>query len=1120
MSDLFEFFDDDSRAGFRLQRAEVFNWGTFHGKVWTLNAGGRNTLLTGDIGSGKSTFVDALTTLLVPSQKIVYNKAAGAETRERTLRSYLLGSYKAERGEEGGTSRAVGLRDTKGYSVILAHFRNEGYDADVTLAQVFWFRDPQQPPQRVHVVADRSLSIIADFSGFGADINDLKKRLRGQPGVEVHDAFKDYQDSFRRRFGIENAQALELFHQTVSMKAIGNLTDFVRDHMLEAFDSRERVDRLLTHFEDLNRAHEAVLRAKAQIERLGPLVADCDQLVEVQESVVQGKADRDALRGWFAGLKAGLLTKRLENLATDARRLTQRRQSLEEERQHALRRRDSLVQAIAENGGDRLLRLEAEIRSSSAERDKRRERAQRYETAAGALDLPKVETAADFDRNLSALTLARETLKDGEAQAQNLRSEREGEFRDRRAELQVVAQEVESLRSRPSNLPFEQIQLRARLATDLGLDAELLPFAGELMSVREEFPAWEGALERVLRSFALSLLVPDELYPQVSAWVDRTALGRRLVYYRVRAVEVRRPEVQPDSLVARVAVKTDSPHREWLRAELARRFDFVCCENLDRFRRERQALTLAGQTKGGGERHEKDDRHALSDRTRYVLGWSNRAKLAALEAQEKQLRVFVADAGAKVAALLSEITSLQRRLESVASLVGFTDFADLDWRASSRQLAAHEAERDALAAANDQLEALQAQKTEADATLAQVGTDLNALAGEEGQNRERASVAQAALEESLVIRQTAEATDEAFSRLAAGHAAVLGTHVLTVESCETRQSEYRQVLQSRIDAEDRRATRLRERIVQAMKDFQVAFPAESREVDASPEAAPAYRSLLTGLEGDDLPRYEREFKKLLNENTIREVAQFQALLARDRQTILERMARINQSLTQIDYNRGRYIRLDADAATDAEVREFQRELRACTEGSLTGSADDAYSEAKYLQVKKILERFRGRPDLVDVDRKWTEKVTDVRQAFVFSASERWREDDREHEHYTDSAGKSGGQKEKLAYTVLAASLAYQFGLEWGEVHSRTFRFVAIDEAFGRGSDESTRYGLNLFGRLNLQVLLITPLQKIPVIEPYVASVGFVSNTDGRDSRLRNLTIEEYRAERASRGPGA
>jgi uncharacterized protein YPO0396 len=87
----FGFDDNDSLAGFRLARVEVFNWGTFHEKVWSLTPGGQNSLLTGDIGAGKSTLVDAITTLLVPAHRIAYNKAAGAESKERSLRSYGAG---------------------------------------------------------------------------------------------------------------------------------------------------------------------------------------------------------------------------------------------------------------------------------------------------------------------------------------------------------------------------------------------------------------------------------------------------------------------------------------------------------------------------------------------------------------------------------------------------------------------------------------------------------------------------------------------------------------------------------------------------------------------------------------------------------------------------------------------------------------------------------------------------------------------------------------------------------------------------------------------------------------------------------------------------------------------
>ena len=122
--------------------------------------------------------------------------------------------------------------------------------------------------------------------------------------------------------------------------------------------------------------------------------------------------------------------------------------------------------------------------------------------------------------------------------------------------------------------------------------------------------------------------------------------------------------------------------------------------------------------------------------------------------------------------------------------------------------------------------------------------------------------------------------------------------------------------------------------------------------------------------------------------------------------------------------------------------------------------------------------------------------------------------------YGTVGGKSGGQKEKLAYTILAASFVYHFKLERDVPKSRTFRFVVIDEAFGRGSDESTRFALELFERLGLQLLIVTPLQKIHVIEPHVSAVGFVDNPTSRYSRLRTLTIEEYQAERVARALGA
>ena len=205
-SSLLDFGTDESLSGFRLQRLEVFNWGTFDGRVWTLRAEGRNALLTGDIGSGKSTLVDAVTTLLVPAHRVAYNKAAGAEARERTLRSYVLGHYKAARSDLGGAGRPVALRGPDSYSVILAVFHNAGYDQTVTLAQVFWLKDPNGQPLRLFAVADRALSIAGDFADFGADIVKLRKRLRAAK-VVVEDSFPPYGALLRRHLGIHNEQA-------------------------------------------------------------------------------------------------------------------------------------------------------------------------------------------------------------------------------------------------------------------------------------------------------------------------------------------------------------------------------------------------------------------------------------------------------------------------------------------------------------------------------------------------------------------------------------------------------------------------------------------------------------------------------------------------------------------------------------------------------------------------------------------------------------------------------------------------------------------------------------------------------------------------------------------------
>jgi uncharacterized protein YPO0396 len=1104
--------------GFRLVRLEVLNWGTFDRRVWGLDVRGENTLLTGDIGSGKSTLVDAVTTLLVPPQRLAYNRAAGADARERTLRSYVLGYYKSERSEAQAGARAVALRDRDAHSVVLARFRNDALGQTVTLAQVFWTKDVEGQPARMYVVADEPLDIATHFVGFGPEVAELRRRLR-RAGAEVHDSFPPYGASFRRRFGIDDEQALELFHQTVSMKSVGNLTDFVRQHMLPAYPVEPRIEALLSHFDDLRRAHEAVLKARSQIERLEPIVADCGRHADATRETEALRACRDGLRPWFARLKAQLVERRRDRLEGEITALRARGEQIAAREVLLRGERDELRRSIAANGGDRLDGIRATMNRLRGELEQRRARADKYLALAAEIGLSTSLDATAFAANRASLATAREETEGERATAQNAATEARVAFQRMRELHAEVAAEIESLRQRRSNIPRRMLDVRDALADATGIEPAAIPFAGELMRVVDGEEAWEGAIERVAHGFALSLLVADEHYAAVSQWVDRTHVGDRLVYFRVRgrggsAVL----DARADSLARKIAVRVDSPFYAWLDAEVARRFDYACCETLDQFRREPLAITRTGQLKGKGDRHEKDDRHRIDDRSRYVLGWTNEAKIEALLRQRRDLEVRIQRVGDDVAEADRRLTAVSERLGKLGSVAAYDDFRELDWHALAVEIDALERERADLESGSDVLRTLQTR-------LAAVDGELTELEGRSKQNALETGGATSRFEEAeRLLAECREAVDTASDAQLASLEALdrlvveaLGERVpASVESCDPREKDVREWIQTRIDTGGLRLSRLAERIVGAMKEYCRDFPLDTRETDASVGAAGEYASMLERLRGDDLPRFEAKFKELLNENTIREIASFQSQLHRERESIRDRIQVINDSLRSIAYNPGRYVVLEAAPTADVEVRDFQRDLRACTEGALTGSGDEAYSEAKFLQVKRIVERFRGREGTTELDQRWTRKVTDVRSWFTFSASERWREDDREHEHYTDSGGKSGGQKEKLAYTVLAASLSYQYGLDRAAERPRSFRFVVIDEAFGRGSDESTRYGLSLFERLGLQLLVVTPLQKIRVIEPYVTGVGFVHNEDGRRSMIRNLTIEEYRAERAAR----
>ena len=158
--------------------------------------------------------------------------------------------------------------------------------------------------------------------------------------------------------------------------------------------------------------------------------------------------------------------------------------------------------------------------------------------------------------------------------------------------------------------------------------------------------------------------------------------------------------------------------------------------------------------------------------------------------------------------------------------------------------------------------------------------------------------------------------------------------------------------------------------------------------------------------------------------------------------------------------------------------------------------------------------FRRIKDFIDFVRENERNrkfILDLRNWHSFAAIELKYEDETETHYYSDSNSLSGGEKAKLTYTILASAIAYQFGIN--ESTSRSLRFVIVDEVFSKSDSINAQYAMQLFKQLDLQVMIVTPLDKFNIAEEYISSVHQVQKT-GDASRVLSLTMERFRERRA------
>ena len=1104
---LLEQFDHTAMpsAGFRLQRFEVLNWGTFDQRPWVIDLEGEIGLLTGANGSGKSTLVDGLLTLLVPNRKRNYNQASSSTgKKEREEKSYVQGAYGRTRAEDSYGSKPKILRDKGTISVLLAYFRDRASKQDVTLAEVLWMEDTSV--RKFFVIADQELAITSHFSQ-SKNIADLKKYLKAN-NIATFDKFTEYSQQFRKRFGFQSEKALDLFNQTVSIKEIGGLNDFVRNHMLEKTDVQTKIFELQESYENLTVCHTAIQKAQKQLDALQPITDEAEKYTKLKNEVANLQKLISVAPAFFATKKFNLLAQALQVIAQDLTKLQAQRSERELCLENLRHKEKDLDFAIKQDtAGQRLQELAREIGLSQQEVNRRKKKADEYNRLAQKLNFPDYSDRDTFhDSRTKGDVLKQEidaVLRDLEEQRDKQKL-LQADLQKQKTELE---KELESLRSRKSQIPSNSLDIRDRLAHALNLDSDNLPFVGELLQVRPEAQEWEGAIERLLRSFGLCVLVDDANCQQVNTYVNHNNLRGRLTYYRVTSIAANPMQraFDPQQIPYKLEIKQENRmFAQWLRDQLGKQFNYVCCDTEEQFQHESRAITRNGLIKHGGEKHEKNDRFPIGDRGQYILGWSNISKINALEAELQQINQKIAQINKQVQSLETQRQQKQDQASRLQDFMRFIDFVEVDWRSVEIEKLKLQQQKQELEASSNQLKQLEAELQSTQKEILQVEQEKEQLIRgiqtlENRQDTYKKDQSQCEIKLQSVSSSEIEMFEKHLAKRLRGYSMIL-------ETISKDENNLKDEFQEKLGKQAQRVSESSNRIEKSMTNFVKDFPEITSEMGATLNFLGEYQKLKAQIEQDDLPQHEQRFKKLMNEKVIISISMFKSALEKQEEEIEQAIDELNKSLQTINYTDSTYIKLCCDTTRDRQIRDFKEDLKICLGNVARQTAEDNEDRFQNIQTR-LIERFKA-------EDKWTSLVTDVRNWLEFSVSERYISDNEEKEHHTDSSGKSGGQKVKLAYTILASAIAYQFGLNQSTGKSKSFRFVVIDEAFSKSDDSNARYAMELFKNLDLQLLVVTPKDKINVIESYISTIHFVDNrSEGNYSRILPITIEEYQEKR-------
>lgn len=1126
------FSTSSDKAGFRLQYMEVYNWGTFNEKVFRINPKGNNSLLTGANASGKSTYIDALLTLIVPAKKDrFYNQSSGVEKKgDRTEETYVLGHY-GNIQEEGKTSTSTQkLRDTNTYSVILTSFSNAD-QKQITLFQVRWFSNNEL--RRQFGIAHVPLEVESDFGQFDSKGNwkkVLDKKYNSnvtKKKIEFIDGPTAYAERMADLFGMRSTKALTLFNQVVGVKVLEDLDDFIRTNMLEEQDAEAEFIQLKESFLTLMDAKTNIEKAKEQIEQLKPINEIAIELTNIKADLFRLEKSKETAVYWFATKGVELGEKELKKCKEELQRLNDELTDLRD-KEEKLKQEERTISISIEKDevGSKIKDLEKDIRNLQTLKDNRSRKLDDYNKIAQNINFSTNPSEETFYTNReSAKQLKQSTQYNIDVENENLRAFKNEEDKLKQ-DTEDLVKTIKTLQENKNNIAGREAEIRDEIISHIGASREEIPFIGELIKVKDDEMKWESSIEKVLHNFALRLIVPPKYYSSVNQYVNSNNLKGRIRYDKYEDQDYlknfKNKILNEKSLINKIEIKPKTQYCDWIENYLASQFDFVCVDNLSEFEQfHEMAITQNGLIKFKRGKHEKDDRLHITRKENFVLGWDNKEKLSSLKKELINLQNQQTENKKAIANKNIEIKNLGIFKDECHNLFSkFEKYDDINWQSYANDIQEKTEQKDKLEKTNNRVKQLQEDLKKVQDALKQLSeiqifnkgqeifTKKNEVGSIEQSIRSNKSIYEplGVVDVSLFEKQTSDLLNIEYTTFETSR-----EKFQKENSSQTRELEVqKQTKEREVIIKINEFKQPSEVILSKFKDWRsdVNSLPDSTHIELISE----YQNFLARLENDNLPKFEKKFNDYLQETITNKVGDFRMFFENWSDSIKENIKHLNESLKEIDFKNKpqTYIQLVAPNKINDEVKEFRKLLEE--------AVPNVYQMEKNTEGRKHHFNNHIQPFIERLDKEeWRKKVMDVRFWFSYKAEEFYKETNSKFKTYEGMGALSGGQKAQLTYTILGSAIAYQFGLtKYNQgLESKSFRFVAIDEAFKAQDEEKAKYLLSLCKQLHLQLLVVTPLNDLHIVEDNISYVHYVEIKDEKESWLYDMPIEQFKEEKAN-----